>query len=240
MQTVAIGIMCKTPAPGKSKTRLSPPLDPDDCAGLSACFIRDLAATIAQVAEVGDVAPYAVYTPVGSEGALRSLLPADFLLLPQVEHDDFGVRLFQAIDDLLRAGHAGAILVNSDSPTLPAAILRQAVDALRREDNTVLSPAIDGGYTLIGLSRAHRRLFEEIVWSTSSVYRSTLDRAREIELPVVNVPPWYDVDDAASLRVLEQELSGTIPDFSEIAGGAAPATRHFLKERLGLIARPAA
>ena len=44
--TIAIAIMCKTPAAGRSKTRLSPPLAPADCAAISACFIRDLAQTI--------------------------------------------------------------------------------------------------------------------------------------------------------------------------------------------------
>ena len=54
MQTIAIGIFCKTPAPGHSKTRLSPPLRPDECAAISACFIRDLTATIADVARAGE------------------------------------------------------------------------------------------------------------------------------------------------------------------------------------------
>ena len=87
MGSVAVGIMCKTPEPGKSKTRLSPPLRPEECAGLSACFIRDLSQTIARLAEDGDVTGYAVYTPVGSEEALRRLLPAGFELMPQVEGD---------------------------------------------------------------------------------------------------------------------------------------------------------
>ena len=68
---------------------------------------------------------------------------------------------------------------------------------MRRGDNVVLSPAADGGYTLIGLSKPHARLFADIPWSTSEVYRLTLERAREIGLPVVEVPGWYDVDDAS-------------------------------------------
>ncbi len=76
------------------------------------------------------------------------------------------------------------------------------------------SPACDGGYTLIGLSRPHAHLFEAMPWSTDAVYRLTLARAREIGLPVVNVPGWYDVDDAASFRMLEAELEGRRPDFA--------------------------
>lgn len=239
MGSVAVGIMCKTPSPGKSKTRLSPPLRPEECARLSACFIRDLACTVGALAETGDATGYAVYTPVGSEGALRALLPPGFRLMPQVE-GDFGARLFHGVRDLLGNSHDGAVLVNSDSPTLPSAILQAAVDAVRRADNVVLSPALDGGYTLIGLSKPHPRLFEDIVWSTSTVYRRTLDRAREIGVPVVDVPPWYDVDDAGSLRMLEDELAGHAPAFSSLRGADAPSTRRFLRERQVSLAEPGA
>src|SRR3954451_5679328 len=92
MQPVAIGIFCKTPTPGYSKTRLSPPLRPDECATLSACFIRDLAATTGELTYDGSATGYAVYTPVGSEVALRALLPTGFRLLPQCA-GDFGTRL---------------------------------------------------------------------------------------------------------------------------------------------------
>ena len=111
--------------------------------------------------------------------------------------------------------------------------MRQAVDAVRCGDNVVLSPAFDGGYTLIGLSKPHARLFAEIPWSTSEVYELTLDRAREIGVPVVNVPGWYDVDDAASLRMLEAELSGERPPFAamDLIGAEAPATRRFMRAR---------
>jgi rSAM/selenodomain-associated transferase 1 len=225
MGTVAVGIMCKTPSPGQSKTRLSPPLQPPECAELSACFIRDVSRTIDALAASQDVTGYAVYSPVGSEDALRRLLPAGFKLMPQIE-GELGARLIRATADLLDAGHRAVILVGSDSPTLPQSILCAAVDAVVSGDNVVLGPALDGGYTLIGLSRSHPRLFEDIPWSTAAVYRATIDRAREIDLPVVEVPGWYDVDDEASLRLLKEELEGHRPAL--VAGAEAPATRKFL------------
>jgi rSAM/selenodomain-associated transferase 1 len=230
---VAVGIFCKTPSPGLSKTRLSPPLRPEDCALLSACFIRDLAATIDGVAMDGDVTPFAVYTPSGTERTLRTLLSASFHLLLQ-RGDNFGARLFAAISDLLARGYAGAVLVNADSPTLPASILRAAVDAVLAADAVVLSPALDGGYTLIGLSRAHGRVFADIAWSTPQVHRQTTARAAEIGVPVVDVPPWYDVDDKQTLRLLQGELAGERlpPPLTDIKGADAPATRRFLAHRL--------
>lgn len=227
--TVAVAIVCKTPAAGTSKTRLNPPLCPEDCAEISACFITDLARTIDLLTPDG-VVGCAVYTPKGSEAVLRKLLPARFELTLQGE-GTLGERLLQGNIDLLAQGHEGVILVSSDSPTLPLSILQGAVRAVRQGDCVVLSPAYDGGYTLIGLSKPHARLFADIPWSTSTVYALTVARAKEINIPVVNVPGWYDVDDAASLDMLESELAGYPVPFSGLTGTDAAATRSFLNKR---------
>ena len=97
----------------------------------------------------------------------------------------------------------------------------------------MLSPAIDGGYTLIGLSRPHAGLFDDMPWSTEAVYRLTLDRAARLGLPVVNVPGWYDVDDAASFQMLEDEVDGIRPAFAapHLTSATAPATRQFVLDR---------
>lgn len=232
---VVIAIICKTPTPGRSKTRLSPPLLPEECAEISACFIHDLAATIGGLVDGGGVTGGAVYTPVGSEAQLRGLLPAGFQLVLQGE-GDLGARLHKGIVDLLAAGHAGAIIVNSDSPTLPRAILEDAVAALRRGDPMVISPAIDGGYTLIGLTRPHPRLFEDIPWSTDVVFALTLERAREIGLPATILDPWYDIDDATSYALLEAELAGERPGFTAAPAHDAPWTRDFVERRRAGIA----
>jgi hypothetical protein len=176
---------------------------------------------------------------VGSEQALRELLPPGFALLPQSE-GGFGERLLRATQDLLAAGHRGAILVNSDSPTLPREILRRAADAAAAGNNVVLSPAHDGGYTLIGLSQPHRRLFEDIPWSTGEVFTLTVQRAKELGVPVVTVPGWYDVDDAESLRVLEDEMAGNRPSFATLEGARAEASRAFLDARRSALAKAVA
>lgn len=199
---------------------------------LSACFVSDLARTIDGVCANAGAIPYAVYTPAGTEEALRALLPAGFRLLAQCD-GDLGARLFRATADLLQEGHAAAILINGDSPTLPGSIIEAAIDAVRRDDVVVLSRALDGGYTLIGLSRPHAHIFADIPWSTPQVHRLTMQRAAEIGLAVVNVSGWYDVDDADTLRLLEAELAGgRLPHpLPNIRGAEAPATRRFLADR---------
>ncbi len=100
-----------------------------------------------------------------------------------------------------------------------------------RGDNAVLSPALDGGYTLIGLSQPHPHLFADIPWSTERVYELTLQRAREIDLPVIALDGWYDVDDAGSYAMLERELNGVRPSFAKGPLQDAPKTRGFIRRR---------
>jgi len=205
---IALGIMCKVPRSGSSKTRLCPPLSADEAAELSRCFIADLAASIKRVPEVHNVRGVAVYTPANAEGELKDLLPPGFACLAQ-RGNGLGERLHNATTDLLDAGFQAACLINSDSPTLPSHILLGVIEALRQPaEHVVLGPSIDGGYTLVGLKRARGALFREIAWSTHEVLVQTLARAGVLGLPVSLVPLWYDVDDVNSLQLLLQELFG--------------------------------
>jgi rSAM/selenodomain-associated transferase 1 len=205
----ALGVMIKAPRAGASKTRLVPPLTHEEAARLSVAFLRDTAANMADACAEdsdGEVQAVAVYTPAGAEDEFDKLLPPTFALLAQ-RGDTFGARLFNAASDLLRLGYESCCLIDSDSPTLPRALLTAALAELRRPgDRLVLGPADDGGYYLIGMKRAHPRLFEEIAWSTADVLAQTVERARELNLDVGLLPAWYDVDDAATLRRLCVEL----------------------------------
>jgi glycosyltransferase A (GT-A) superfamily protein (DUF2064 family) len=107
---------------------------------------------------------------------------------------------------------------------LPSAFLARAIELLRQPgDRVVLGPAADGGYYLIGLKQPHAHLFAGIAWGTATVAQSTRQRAAEIGLTVVELPEWYDIDDAETLTWLRAELAGNLGRFPN--GGKAPATR---------------
>ncbi len=229
-ETIALGIMCKAPRPGVTKTRLARVLGPDRAAALSGCFLRDVAASIEAVPAHLGGRGYGVYAPAGTEAELRALLPEGFDLLLQ-EGVDFGAVLAGAVRALIGSqGHRGAILINADSPSLPPALLAQAIEALRAPgDRVVLGPASDGGYVLIGLKADHPELFADIPWSTAGVFRATCERAGSTHLPVVRLPMWYDIDDAETFAILEAELAGeALPFETTLRGGPARATRALL------------
>src|SRR6516165_10087247 len=231
--TAAIGIVCKAPKPGATKSRLAAAIGSVAAAQLSSCFLRDVAAAIAAIpAHVGSCG-YGVYAPAGAEEILRQLFPPSFGLLLQADAD-LGKVLFGATRDLLAVPHDCVLLVNGDSPTLPTAFLIQAIEALRKPgDRLVLGPASDGGYYLIGLKHPHRRLFHDIAWSTERVYRQTAERAASIGLELVTLPAWYDVDDAVSLSWLCQEmLQGQRPPQCVANGYVAAHTSAYLQQLL--------
>src|SRR6476660_2381694 len=241
----ALAVVTKAPQAGRVKTRLVPPLTPEEAAELNKCFLRDTAAAISSVCSRrpgGDASKMkfehagasrseaataacgiAVYTPVGAESAYKDILSADFSLLPQ-RGDKFGERLYFAVEDLFKCGFASVCLIDSDSPTVPAKNFAEAIGLLSaRGDRVVLGPSDDGGYYLIGVKKPHRHLFEQIDWSTERVLNQTIQRATEIGLEVKLLPAGYDVDDGASLRRLSTEL---LTDTTR--ADIVPYTRKFL------------
>src|ERR1700746_643022 len=88
----ALAVMTKAPQAGQVKTRLVPPLTPDEAAELNKCFLRDTTAAISRVTIHNDASGIAVYTPIGTESTYDDILPSDFSLLPQ-RGVGFGERL---------------------------------------------------------------------------------------------------------------------------------------------------
>ena len=216
-RTCAIAVMAKAPQAGRSKTRLCPPLLPEQAAALSAAFLRDTTENLAAATRSAPIVAYAAYAPLGAENLLRPHLARGTRLLladgsppmpPGVQ--GFGRCLLHAIQGLLAQGHAAACVLSSDGPTLPRErLIRTAELLLAPGERAVLGPAEDGGYYLLGLQVAQAALFTDIAWSTGSVARQTRARAVGIGLPLVELDPWYDVDDAASLMTLLRDARGS-------------------------------
>ena len=235
--TCALALMVKAPFAGAVKTRLTPPLTPEEAATLSMCFLRDMTTNVSGLSGNGTEG-VVLYTPADAESLLHGVLPNNFKLLAQ-RGETLGERLVNGAAELLDEEFDSVCLINSDSPTLPGEILTTAASILAQDgDRVVLGPSQDGGYYLIGLKRPHRYLFERIAWSTADVLAHTIERATDMNLPVELLPMWYDVDDAATLRLLCDELSllpdGDDPRAQFRLGFDAAHTRYYLA---GLIQR---
>src|SRR5260370_36982112 len=147
----ALAVMTKAPRKGQVKTRLTPPLTPDEAAMLNAYFLRDTASALSAAAmrerrSGRNARGVAVYTPAGSEDAYADILPADFEFVPQ-RQGSFGERLCFAVEDLFKCGFDTVCLIDSDSPTVPASSFAQAVNLLSSPgERCVLGPTQHVGY----------------------------------------------------------------------------------------------
>jgi hypothetical protein len=220
-ELVGLAIMAKAPRVGAVKTRLCPPLRAPEAALLARCFLLD---AVERVRAVAGVRPIMAYAPAEARGEFERVAPG-FALIAQ-RGVNLGARQESLVEDILGLGHQAALLMGTDSPTLPRECLDEAVGLVTAPGvDVVLGPAEDGGYYLIGLRAPCPALFEDVPWSSSAVLSRTLERAQRLRLRVVCLPTWFDVDTGADLERLCAEL-GTDP------APVARHTREFLAGRI--------
>jgi rSAM/selenodomain-associated transferase 1 len=195
-------VVAKRPTPGQTKTRLCPPLTPHQAASLYDCFLRDTLDTMRQVSDAQHVIGY---LPEDAADYFRQLAPDMGLAFQR--GDTLGERLDHLLTEALTNGSRKAVVMDSDSPTLPAAYLRQAF-ALLEEVDVVLGPTRDGGYYLIGLKQPQPHLLRQVQMSTPHVLSETLALAESTGLAVSLLPAWYDVDTISDLHQLAGETVG--------------------------------
>ena len=215
-------VFVKAPEPGEVKTRLQKRYTPEQAAAIYRAFIKDMLV----VGEAVECEHRGVcFAPPESGSMVRALAGAAWESRPQAE-GDLGERMVRAFDEILRYGASRVLLVGSDIPSIPPAILSRAF--VRLDDcDLVLGPSTDGGYYLIGLSKPMPELFDGLTWGSSQVFRETLDRAEQIHARIGLMPPWYDVDTPEELDFLVSHVRG-----ERLSGGVAgaPETMRVLGE----------
>ena len=199
----ALVIFAKAPIPGEVKTRLCPPLTPDEAATLHGSFILDtLERTKTAVMKLKlPIDRYLACAPSSTHVFFKIMEERQGVKLIDQVGDDLGARMDQAFSTLFVQGYRQIVLIGTDVPTLPLDHFKQALTALENHD-LVLGPAFDGGYYLIGLKRPIPELFADIPWSTDQVLRLTQEKASAIGLKASLIQPWRDVDTLADLEAL--------------------------------------
>jgi len=209
-----VGIFARTPVPGKAKTRLIPLLGPRAAAEFHTALIRD---TLRKVdALSGCVSRYFFLA-----GRNFPTLSAHYRLVRQ-RGAGLGARLENAFRRLLRS-HSCAVVIGTDSPSLPPRVLHEALSELQVCD-AVLGPCTDGGYYLIGLRLLSTGLLRGIRWGTAFAFRDTLRNLLWHGYSCSILEPWSDVDVLSDIRRLKKELAR-----SRAARRLAPAAWRFLK-----------
>lgn len=212
-----LGVFVKYPQPGQVKTRLAAAWGEERAAELYSAFVAD---TLDRFRSTAD-RRWACYAPADAAAAryFGDLAGDSYELWPQPD-GPLGKRLAAFFECCFASGLQRAVIIGSDSPTLPRDYVEQALERLATSDapdrgvadqpsrggRCVLGPATDGGYYLVGLRERLLPIFSGIEWSTPQVLRQTVARLSESGATLALLPPWYDVDGPDDVELLRGHL----------------------------------
>ncbi|MBP7649377.1 MAG: TIGR04282 family arsenosugar biosynthesis glycosyltransferase [Phenylobacterium sp.] len=198
-------VFAKAPVRGRVKTRLIPALGAPGAARLAR---RLLDHTLAQALAAGSGAVELCASP-GFSAPDWAAYPLPPGVATSAQGDgDLGARLARAARRHLAQG-ACVLLIGTDCPSLSAVRLQAAAVALADHD-AALYPALDGGYTLLGLRADHPSLFADIPWSTAQVAAVTRARMQALGWRVWVGEALADIDTPPDLLQLPEWLRQTL------------------------------
>ena len=191
-------LFVRSPEKGKVKSRLAASIGGKVALEIYKGFVLDIVETLKE-----GPYPFRIFFYPGSSGErVVKWLGKDFVYVPQ-RGAGIGKRMENAFVQSFSMGVERAVLIGSDIPDLPNSVIHRAFSSLDKSD-AVLGPASDGGYYLIGFKKASflPDVFHGIPWSTSSVYRETIEVFRLSKYRVHILRHWNDVDTLDDLRAL--------------------------------------
>lgn len=201
---VALIVLAKAPLPGLAKTRLARTVGDDAAAGLARQLLVHTLATARDsglpATLCGSPARHPLLIELADQAALS--------LTAQVD-GDLGQRLAAAIGQALLT-HDAVLVIGSDCPALTAQHLQAAARQLEHHD-AVFYPALDGGYTLIGVRQNPTGLFQAMPWSTREVMPETRRRMAALGWRIWSGEMLADIDGVDDLIHLPNHWLRPLP-----------------------------
>ncbi len=192
-------LFARDPVLGQVKTRLSPSMDAATILKLYTCFLRD---SLDKIRQVKNADRFVGVAPSHQSGFFTDIADSDIRLFVQ-EGKKLGDKMRRAIQDRLAEGYEKAVIIGSDSPSLPVAYIEQALDS---DKDIVLGPSIDGGYYLIAMRKKVIEVFDGVSWGTEHVLRETAAHLQRDGATLELLPIWYDIDSPEDLQFFQTHL----------------------------------
>ncbi len=197
----ALIIFAKAPIEGYVKTRLCPPLTPDEAASLHGSLVLDLLERCQTLKGCDRILAGAPTPDHPFFGAMKTRFKIQ--IWEQVG-DDLGARMTHTFQSALGTPYQSAVIIGADIPGITVQLISSALKSLQDHD-VVLGPTEDGGYYLIGLRSPSPQLFENITWSTNTVFSLTQEKAKAMDLSLKVLPKLRDLDTMEDLQAFTQE-----------------------------------
>jgi rSAM/selenodomain-associated transferase 1 len=226
----ALIVFCREPLPYQAKTRLIGAMTPSAAAALSDAFIRDALAKAVAVRPSRIVIAASAVGGTDSNKYFRRLARQFGAELIDQGSGSLGIRMARALEPF---SSNGALLIGTDTPSLPTALLASSLEAVRH-NRVVIAPSLDGGYYAVGVRGAMPPIFTAIRWGTRTVFDATIKRLKLAGIPCALTPAWYDVDRWADVQLLAAHLRMLARTRRRTGSSPCPATESVLV-RLGVL-----
>ncbi len=194
-------MFAKAPIAGQVKTRLCPPLTPDEAASLHGSLVMDLVERFKALKGFDGIL---AGTPSANHPFFLALQARFHVKVWDQEGNDLGERMDKVFQKALQSSYRSAVIIGSDIPGITATLVNEARQGLDDHD-VVLGPTLDGGYYLIGLREPFPELFADMRWSTNEVFEESEKRVAAAGKKLKVLPTLRDVDTGEDLDSFIQE-----------------------------------
>jgi len=188
-------VFCKAPEPGMVKTRLAASIGDESAAVIHRQLAHHCLQNINCITEM-DLELWC--SPSLDHPFFDDCSRRYNVRLKNQNGGDLGQRMHNAFTSVL-ATKSYAIVVGTDCPALDADYIHQARVMLENGCDSVIGPAEDGGYVLLGLRKAKYDYFDDIQWGSGAVLQATLQR---LPLNTYKLDCLWDVDQVSDLNRL--------------------------------------
>ncbi len=199
-------IYAKRPIAGYTKTRLAKGIGAQAAAGV---YARLLYSLLVEVQETSRQFPFQVTLSLASKADIpffRAAFP-EWRVTHQVD-GDLGKRMTASLHAEFSAGADRVVLIGSDIPFLSGDLIQQAFTKLDKYD-VIFGPTVDGGFYLVGTTQRELQIFNNIAWSTATVFYDCQQNAIHQGLTVGSLAELFDLDTQKEYFLWQQRLTNT-------------------------------
>ncbi len=209
--SASVAVFVKTPGLSPVKTRLGKAIGTE--AALET--YRTCLAAVTALLQTSRTHPgYFPYWAVAEEEAIDLPIWSEFPRIVQPQYPGLAPRLHGVYSTLLQRHPGGVFLIGADCPHLPLRFLKDAHEALSRDDClAVVGPATDGGFTLFGSREDFPLSFwESITYSSDDTLEQLLNALKAWQSPkpgqrkVHHLPALTDIDSQEDLKRAWSEI----------------------------------
>lgn len=194
-------VFAKAPIAGLAKTRLIPALGKKGAAKLH----QKLAIQTLKMATQHAQFSVELWCAPDTKHPFFKQCQKEFpITLHQQPSGDLGERMAHALKQILQK-NSYSIIIGTDCPPLTQELIQRTFKLLDNGYDSVLIPAIDGGYVLLGLRHFSDSLFTNIEWGTEKVLSTTRQRLRQLQWRWYELPHLWDLDEPIDLARYENK-----------------------------------